>query len=87
MQIFSVNLPKSYLKYINILTDPKTGIYPSRAELCRHAIGVFIERQLLLHDKIKEVTKNELDEEYVRVPHYDKNGERIWKTYKNLGEA
>ena len=87
MQIISINLPKDYIKYLNILCDPKTGIYPSRAEVCRQAIGEFIEKKIEFNGKLKEKTKNERDEEYIHVPIYDENGERILKTYKNLGEA
>jgi Arc/MetJ-type ribon-helix-helix transcriptional regulator len=49
MKIITINLPEKYLAAIQTLND--LGIYPSRSEAIRIALGDFLEEELkMYHD-------------------------------------
>ena len=54
MQIVTCNLPKAYLKMIEILIHQEDGIYPSRSELIRCAVRDFLHKELSLKEDVKE---------------------------------
>lgn len=66
----TVNIPESYLDYIEKLVGEK-GIYPSRSELIRVAVREFLIKELALAEKMTKYKEEmtELDpKKFVRVP-------------------
>lgn len=67
MKIITINLPEKYLAAIQTLND--LGIYPSRSEAIRIALGDFLEEELKMYHKLdnasfkllmkKNINKNE----------------------------
>ncbi|TFF84041.1 MAG: ribbon-helix-helix protein, CopG family [Promethearchaeota archaeon] len=61
MKIITINLPEKYLAAIQTLND--LGIYPSRSEAIRIALGDFLEDELKMYhdlddDSFKILMKN-----------------------------
>ncbi len=50
MQIITINLPEKYLGAIQVLND--LGIYPSRSEAIRKAIGDLLTKDLKLAEDL-----------------------------------
>ncbi|MFX0132004.1 MAG: ribbon-helix-helix domain-containing protein [Candidatus Hodarchaeota archaeon] len=51
MKIITINLPEAYLSAIQILND--LGIYPSRSEAVRMALGTFLEKELKFFETLE----------------------------------
>jgi Arc/MetJ-type ribon-helix-helix transcriptional regulator len=67
MKIITINLPEKYLDAIQTLND--LGIYPSRSEAIRIALGDFLEDELkMYHDlddeSFKVLMKNNINKNY-----------------------
>lgn len=54
MRIITINVPEIYLEMIEKLTLEDDKLYPSRSEVCRQAIGDFLERKLKLRRELRE---------------------------------
>ena len=64
MKIITINLPEKYLAAIQTLND--LGIYPSRSEAIRIALGDFLEDELQMYqdlddDSFKVLMKNNIN--------------------------
>ena len=57
MKIITINLPEKYLQAIQVLND--MGIYPSRSEAIRIALGDFLSKELKMY--------NDLDDENFKI--------------------
>ncbi len=57
MKIITINLPEKYLQAIQVLND--MGIYPSRSEAIRIALGDFLSKELKMY--------NDLDDESFKI--------------------
>lgn len=64
MNIVTINVPQIYLDFIEVLTNVKDGVFPSRSEFVRVAISKEVELQIkLLNDTkslIKQVSNKEI---------------------------
>ena len=52
MKIITINLPEKYLEAIQILND--MGIYPSRSEAIRIALGDFLSDELKMFNDLED---------------------------------
>jgi Arc/MetJ-type ribon-helix-helix transcriptional regulator len=52
MKIITINLPEKYLSAIQTLND--LGIYPSRSEAIRIALGDFLEDELKMFEDLED---------------------------------
>lgn len=52
MKIITINLPEKYLAAIQILND--MGIYPSRSEAIRTALGDFLTDELKMFNDLED---------------------------------
>lgn len=52
MKIITINLPEKYLAAIQVLND--LGIYPSRSEAIRIALGDFLSDELKMYQDLEE---------------------------------
>jgi len=52
MKIITINLPEKYLAAIQILND--MGIYPSRSEAIRIALGDFLSNELKMFKDLED---------------------------------
>ena len=52
MKIITINLPEKYLAAIQILND--MGIYPSRSEAIRIALGDFLSNELKMFNDLED---------------------------------
>jgi len=52
MKIITINLPEKYLEAIQILND--MGIYPSRSEAIRIALGNFLSNELKMFNDLED---------------------------------
>jgi Arc/MetJ-type ribon-helix-helix transcriptional regulator len=57
MKIITINLPEKYLQAIQVLND--MGVYPSRSEAIRIALGDFLSKELKMY--------NDLDDENFKI--------------------
>jgi Arc/MetJ-type ribon-helix-helix transcriptional regulator len=54
MKIITINLPEKYLAAIQTLND--LGIYPSRSEAIRIALGDFLEEELKMYHDLDDTS-------------------------------
>jgi len=54
MKIITINLPEKYLEAIQTLND--LGVYPSRSEAIRTALGEFLGDELKMFQNLEEET-------------------------------
>ncbi len=54
MKIITINLPEKYLEAIQTLND--LGVYPSRSEAIRVALGDFLGDELKMFQNLEEET-------------------------------
>jgi len=82
MKIFTVNLPKTYLKAIELLVG-NDGLYPSRSELVRVAVKDFLYKKIELIKRYEEEKKKvKINPNFVKVPwEKDQNGITIFKKF------
>lgn len=52
MKIITINLPEKYLQAIQILMD--MGLYPSRSEAIRIALGNFLNKELKMFKELED---------------------------------
>ena len=52
MKIITINLPEKYLQAIQVLND--MGIYASRSEAIRIALGDFLSKELKMYNDLEE---------------------------------
>jgi len=52
MKIITINLPEKYLQAIQILND--MGLYPSRSEAIRIALGNFLDNELKMFKELED---------------------------------
>ncbi len=52
MKIITINLPEKYLEAIQILND--MGVYPSRSEAIRIALGDFLTKELKMYKDLDD---------------------------------
>ncbi len=52
MKIITINLPEKYLQAIQILMD--MGLYPSRSEAIRIALGNFLNNELKMFKELED---------------------------------
>lgn len=52
MKIITINLPEKYLQAIQILND--MGLYPSRSEAIRIALGNFLNKELKMFKELED---------------------------------
>ena len=52
MKIITINLPEKYLQAIQILND--MGLYPSRSEAIRIALGNFLNNELKMFKELED---------------------------------
>ncbi|MHA1197479.1 MAG: ribbon-helix-helix domain-containing protein [Promethearchaeota archaeon] len=58
MRIITINLPEKYLSAIQILND--LGIYTSRSQVIRKALGEFLEAELKMYEDLEDETFRKL---------------------------
>lgn len=67
MQIVTINIPKIYLKLIEVLIDEEKGIYTSRCELIRTALRDFLKREIGFKEKVEETVENYLEKNGIKI--------------------
>ena len=54
MKIITINLPEKYLEAIQTLND--LGVYPSRSEAIRVALGQFLNDEIKMFENLEDET-------------------------------
>ncbi|MHA1472087.1 MAG: ribbon-helix-helix domain-containing protein [Promethearchaeota archaeon] len=54
MKIITINLPEKYLEAIQTLND--LGVYPSRSEAIRVALGQFLNDEIKMFENLEDKT-------------------------------